>query len=74
MKNVHEILDCFVDRLKDVMAQKNWKINQLSNYLNIPRRTLNSWILKARVPRIDYLYAIADSLGVTIDYLVGRED
>ena len=60
MKNMVEILDVFVERLDDIMKQKNWNIKQLADNLNIPRRTLNSWILKNRVPRIDYIYLIAD--------------
>ena len=74
MKEIQEILDVFVERLKDIMLEKNLNITQLAEIVNIERRTLNSWILKKRTPRIDYLYTIADCLGVTIDYLVGRED
>ena len=73
MKNVEVILDVFVERIDDFMKQKGWNIKKLSEELNIPRRTLNSWILKNRVPRIDYIYMIADYLNVSIDYLVGRE-
>ena len=74
MKEMQEILDIFVERLKDVMISKNLNIKQLADEIKVERRTLNSWILKKRTPRIDYLYSIADCLGVSIDYLVGRED
>ena len=74
MKSIQEILDVFVERLQDVMLEKNLNIKQLAEMIKIERRTLNSWLLKKRTPRIDYLYTIADCLGVTIDYLVGREN
>ena len=74
MRDIQEILDVFVERLKDIMIEKNLNIKQLAEILKIERRTLNSWLLKKRTPRIDYLYSIADCLGVSIDYLVGRED
>ncbi len=74
MKDLQEILEALVERLKDVMIEKNLNIKQLAELLKIERRTLNSWLLKKRTPRIDYLYSIADCLGVSIDYLVGRED
>ena len=73
MITTEEILNNFVDRLEDVMKRKGWNIKKLAENINVPRRTVNSWILKTRVPRIDYLYAIADFFNVTIDYLVGRE-
>ncbi len=73
MKSIEDILNTFVERLDDVMKHNGWSIRQLADNLNIPRRTLNSWILKNRVPRIDYIYIIADYLNVSIDYLVGRE-
>ena len=66
-------MDCFVDRLQDIMLNKNWNIKQLAEFVKIPRRTLNSWILKKRSPRIDYIYHIANSFGYTIDYMVGKE-
>ena len=74
MIEVELILSKFVDRLQDTMQEKGWDIKQLADFLGVSRRTVNSWILKNRTPRIDYLYHIADCLNVTIDYLVGREE
>ena len=71
---IDKILDKFVERLQEIMDVKGWTIKQLSDFLCIPRRTVNSWMLKNRVPRVDYIYHIADKLEVTIDYLVGREE
>ena len=74
MINMEEILDCFVERIQDIMFSKKWNIKQFAEYVEIPRRTVNSWILKKRSPRIDYIYQIADRFGYSIDYLVGKEN
>ena len=73
MVDINEILDVFVDRLEDIMKEKGWNISELAKQLNIPRRTLNSWLLKKRVPRIDYIYFISNYFNVSIDYLLGKE-
>lgn len=74
MSEIEKILDIFVERLDDYMKSNNLNVAQFAIQLNIPRRTLNSWILKNRVPRIDYIYQIADFLNVSVDYLIGREE
>jgi len=74
MKEIQTIIDTFVERLNELMIEKGLNITKLSEYLKLPRTTVNSWLLKKRTPRIDYLYSIADCLGVSIDYLVGREN
>lgn len=56
------------------MLNKKWNIKQFAEYVGIPRRTVNSWILKKRSPRIDYIYHIANCFDYTIDYMVGKEN
>ena len=72
--NVEKVLIRFSNKLKDIMAEKGWSIKQFAEQIDIPRTTLNSWVLMKKVPKLDLLDKIADCLGVTIDYLVGRED
>ncbi len=74
MKDIQTIMNTFVERLKDLMLNKGFNIKKLAEYLKLPRTTVNSWLLRKRTPRVDYLYTIADCLGVSIDYLVGREE
>lgn len=74
MKDIELILDSFCVRIKEIRDEKNWTIKQFAEYVQIPRTTINSWVLKKRVPKIDLLYKMADVLNVSIDYLVGRED
>ena len=74
MKTMSEILEKVCERIDDVLKEKNWTIKQFAEYVGVPRTTVNSWLLRKRTPRIDLICQIADALGVTIDYLVGREE
>lgn len=74
MKDINEILNAICDKINDIRKEKSWTIQQFADEVKIPRTTINSWLLKRRTPRIDLIYHIADCLGVTIDYLVGREE
>ncbi len=72
--NKKDILTIFANRLKELMNFQSLSISQLSQKINIPKSTINCWLLKIRSPQIDSLVAIADYFGVTTDYLLGRED
>ena len=70
------ILDVFAKRLKELMDadDKIKSIADLAKLANIPRTSINNWILKKRVPTIYSVYQIAEYFGVSIDYLTGRKD
>lgn len=72
--NKKDILKIFANRLKELMNFQSLSIAQLSQKINIPKSTINCWLLKIRSPQIDSLVAIAEYFGVTTDYLLGRED
>ena len=72
--NKKDILTIFANRLKELMNFQSLSIAQLSQKINIPKSTINCWLLKILSPQIDSLVAIADYFGVTTDYLLGRED
>lgn len=72
--NKKDILIIFANRLKELMNFQSLSIAQLSQKINIPKSTINCWLLKIRSPQIDSLVAIAEYFGVTTDYLLGRED
>lgn len=73
MMIMNKIVDNFVEKVKDYLIEKNINVVELSKQLNIPNKTLYSWLDKTRVPKIDSIWLVADLLGVSIDYLVGRE-
>ena len=74
MKTNQEITKIVAERINDFMIEKGINIKQFADFVCLPRRTVNSWILNNRTPRIDYLYHIASCLNCTIDYLVGKEN
>ena len=74
MKDIESIHNSFCSRIKEIRDERNWTIKQFSDFVQIPRTTINSWVLKKRIPKIDLLYKIADTFNVSIDYLVGREN
>ena len=74
MREISEIMDVFAERLVDLIQEKGWNIQQFSKIIKLPRTTINSWVLKTRSPKIDNFCAIADFFGVSVDYLLGRED
>ena len=75
MSNVNDdVLNIFAQRLRNLMVEKNLSIKKFASLINIPRTTINSWLLKIKSTNIHYLCDIADYFGVTTDYLLGRED
>ena len=68
-----KILENVSKRINEIRKDKGWTIQEFSDFVQIPRTTINSWLLKKRLPKIDLLYQIADCFGYSIDYLVGRE-
>lgn len=74
MKTTQEILNIFTTKIKEFMKEKNFNISQFAEYVAIPKRTVSGWLTNKRMPRIDYLYQIAEYMDCSIDYLVGRED
>lgn len=74
MENLKDILNLFSNRLKEIMKENNFNITTFAEFVEIPRTTVNSWILNKKVPRLDYLFKIANKFNITLDYLVGRED
>ena len=74
MKNINNILDSICERIEDIKTERGWTTKDFAEFVDIPRTTVNSWLLKKRIPKIDLLYKMADKLDITIDYLVGREE
>lgn len=74
MMKYENVLDIFAERLKELIKEKGWTIQEFSLYIHIPRTTINSWLLKQKSPKIDYLCDIANFFKVSTDYLLGREN
>lgn len=63
----------FIQRLEELIAERKLTISQLSKSIGIPSTTMYSW-QNGIQPTAEKLVKLADYFGVTIDYLVGRED
>ncbi|MCM1194414.1 MAG: helix-turn-helix transcriptional regulator [Firmicutes bacterium] len=63
----------FIQRLEELIAERKLTISQLSKSIGIPPTTMYSW-QNGIQPTAEKLVKLADYFGVTIDYLVGRED
>ncbi|MBR1988316.1 MAG: helix-turn-helix transcriptional regulator [Clostridia bacterium] len=74
MKKPESIYKVFMERLKELMEDKNINMKVLSENTAIPRSTINSWNLKERLPSAECLFALAEYFEVTVDYLLGREN
>lgn len=70
----------FANRLKSVRLSKKMKQSEFCESFSIftgrdkklPVSTLSSWELGAKRPNYETLIQLADYLGVTVDFLVGR--
>lgn len=63
----------FYERLKEICANKGVKITVLIDDLGMSSGNLSSW-KKGNTPRASTIDKIADYLGVSSDYLLGRSD
>lgn len=63
----------FAQRIKDRCKEKGYTIKEMLEYCEISRNYM--YDLKVnRVPLIESVEKIADYLGCSIDYLIGRTD
>lgn len=60
------------ERIKNAAAQNNCKLGDMFSELGISANTLHN--MKTSMPKTDTLAKIADYLGVSVDYLLGREN
>ena len=61
------------DRLKVVLHENNITQKELARKLNIAPTTLNGYISNKRQPDLETVKKIAETLGVTTDYLLECE-
>jgi transcriptional regulator with XRE-family HTH domain len=61
-------------RLKEVRLKKNLTQEQVADMLGIEAATLSGYEREYRAPDANTLERLADIYGVSIDYLMGRDD
>lgn len=58
-------------RIEKICEEKQTNITKLERECGLANATIRRW--KTASPSVDNLMKVADKLGVTLDYLVGRE-
>jgi transcriptional regulator with XRE-family HTH domain len=64
----------FKDNFKKIIQIKNLSAYKVSKETGIPKTIVYDWAAGAREPVSEHLITLADYLGVSIDYLLGRTD
>lgn len=64
----------FAEQLKKILKENNISQNKLMRDLNFSGGHIYSWFKLNANPQIETIIKIADYLGVSLDYLVGREN
>ena len=62
------------ERFAELLKEKGLTAYRISKEINVSQSTLSDWKKGKSTPKTDKLQLIADYLGVSIDYLVGKTD
>lgn len=71
MKNYSE---SFRERLKYLRSQRKLTQQQLGVFVDAGKQVVNNWEAGRNMPTLAVACTLADALGVSLDYLVGRSD
>jgi transcriptional regulator with XRE-family HTH domain len=61
-------------RIKELRESRKIKQKEMAEILQVPNNTYNQWENEKRQPDPDMLVKIAEYFGVTVDYLLGRDE
>ena len=67
-------METFGERLKELRQDKNLTQVDLALKIGVGKSIVSLWEKNECEPTLSKLIVIADYFGVTIDYLVGREN
>ena len=67
-------MELFPERLKDLRLEKNVTQRAIAAYLNITDTAYGFYEQGKNYPNMEVLLKIADYFGVSLDYLMGRDD
>ena len=72
MESKNTCVEVFGKRLKELRKAKGYTIEQFADMVGISKSTLGYYENDKRMPDIEILVRIADTLNVNADYLIGR--
>lgn len=61
-------------RLKSTIREQGMRQGEFAKKVGINPVTLSRYVCGVNRPKPDFLKRVADALGVTVNYLYGRED
>jgi len=70
--NLNKLKEAFAESLAEFMNGKS--MLHFSKDVGIPQRTINTWILKKSLPRIEYLVLLSEKFNCSVDYLLGLKN
>lgn len=59
-----------VRRLNELKERRGMTLVEISEDSGIPKSTLNRWFLGDITPQVDKLYALAETLGTSVSYII----
>ena len=62
----------FGERIKELREQRDLSMQDLANYLEVSKSSVNMWENAGVIPREPILKKISQAFNVTIDYLLGN--
>lgn len=63
-----------IERMKEIMNEKGIKQVELAKALGLSKTTINAWFNNNSDPKTDQLEQIADTLNVSVEYLVTGQE
>lgn len=63
-----------MNRLRELRKEKNLTLLKIADELNLPFETYRSYEIGRRQADYDMLIRLADFFGVSVDYLLGRDE
>lgn len=67
-----EEMRTFAERLRRHREMKGWSQQKLGEMVGMPSTLISQYERQLSIPRVDTAQRLADALGVSVDYLLGR--
>jgi transcriptional regulator with XRE-family HTH domain len=64
----------FGQRIKQLRTDNKLTQEELADQIQVKRSTLAKWETKGSIPNINIIKKIANSFGITTDFLLGNDD
>lgn len=66
--------DVFAWRVWELVFKRDMKLTELAGKAGVPYKRLHAYVRMGQEPPLDVVVKVANALGVSVDYLLGRVD